>query len=537
MHEQIKSKTNNGNIKRYRETYTKTQLIEAITSSLCYVEVAHDNNTIMILCESNINSHGPMSVEDKTISTAHLYDKLPTALKKMCGRVPIPPDGGKQLLENIKKKNTPLIGVSDASLHKDQCSHAWIICSGNIDDVNDPNMHISGEGIVDGPADYLSSTRGEAQGQAALAVMASIMLKANDSLNTPIKLVGDNKGVQTKTAKKGFYKLRHHREANADIFLEYHQHAKTLNKTIGWVKGHLDADTPWATIQELKDLKLSPEATMNIWCDSRAAIARNQDITIADAEVLPAEKWALYSTYPNTKKITGDLTEGILCQLHHEAMEHYIRKKHGLCEGKLKHIHTEGLSNYMRKLKVHQRATISKIIHRWIPTFNVLHKQNRAPSNICTRCNATPETPDHILECTNKEAITARKKLLYEALETLEGINTGEHILSALEKNLARTMKVPQENRYRQNHASPNNNTTLLTKALHHQNLVGWRQALRGYISRYWIDLQSTENTSKKNNKKQPRLEHKLTGTLLNLHKKIWEDRNQFIHGKTIMEQ
>ncbi len=211
-------------------------------------------------------------MEDNALTTAHLYEKLPKALKQMCGHVHLPPDGGKKLLDT-NKKNTPLIGVSDASLHKEQCSHAWLLCSGDINDINDPNMYLNGEGIVDRSKEYLSSTRGEAQGQATLAVMASLLLHANDSVHTPIKFVGDSKGVQTKTAETGFHKLQHHREANADLFLEYHRHANKLNKMVAWVKGHQDDDTPWETIEELKDLKLSPEATMNIWCNTRAARA------------------------------------------------------------------------------------------------------------------------------------------------------------------------------------------------------------------------------------------------------------------------
>ncbi len=63
-------------------------------------------------------------------------------------------------------------------------------------------MKLNGEGKVDESKGYLSSTRGEAQGQAALAVMVSLLLKANNSIDTPIKFVGDNQGVQTKSAKE-----------------------------------------------------------------------------------------------------------------------------------------------------------------------------------------------------------------------------------------------------------------------------------------------------------------------------------------------
>lgn len=353
MHEKITNKGSRTH-KRYKITGEETNPSEAILASLTYAEVTHDKKTITLICESLINTHGEEEAQASPKTMNDMYDKLPNALKRMSGRVHLPPDGGKLLLEKVKNKNSTLLGVSDASLCDNQCSHAWIICSGEPEDLSDPNMHVSGEGIVDGAREYLSSTRGELQGQAALTVMTSVLLQANDTLDTQIKLVGDNKGVQMKTSKAGYHKIHHHREANSDLFLEYYRHAQTINRKVAWVKGHQDDDTPWETIKELKELKLSPEATMNIWCEKRAEAARQNDITIPDAEVLPAEKWALYSTYPQTKKNIGNITEEIIHQLQYEAMENYIRKKHGICKGMLKDIYTEGLRNYIGKLKPHQ---------------------------------------------------------------------------------------------------------------------------------------------------------------------------------------
>jgi hypothetical protein len=96
---------------------------------------------------------------------------------------------------------------------------------------------------------------------------------------------------------------------------------------------------------------------------------------------------------------------------------------------------------------------------------------------------------------------------------------------------------VPHDKKYEIKHEPTNATTSTITKALNHQNLVGWQQALRGYISRFWIDAQTLNTTPKKPNKKQPKLEHKLIGTFINLHRKIWEERNHFIHGETIAEQ
>jgi hypothetical protein len=200
----------------------------------------------------------------------------------------------------------------------------------------------------------------------------------------------------------------------------------------------------------------------------------------------------------------------------------------------LKDIHTEGLRTYIGKLKPHQRATTAKIIHRWLPTYNISQKQSRHHSNLCPRCGIQSETPDHILECPDKGAVDTRKWLLYETLKTLEEINTANQILAVLEICLSKTLNINHEMKYSNSQQTP---IGILKTALHHQNIVGWRQALRGYISRYWIEAQHHIVPHTQSCKKQPRLEHKLTGTLINQHKKIWEDRNQIIHGITVKEQ
>jgi hypothetical protein len=46
---------------------------------------------------------------------------------------------------------------------------------------------------------------------------------------------------------------------------------------------------------------------LNVWCGKEAGKARNRDISIPDAPILPTERWALFSHGALTKKITGQL--------------------------------------------------------------------------------------------------------------------------------------------------------------------------------------------------------------------------------------
>ncbi len=118
-----------------------------------------------------------------------------------------------------------------------------------------------------------------------------------------------------------------------------------------------------------------------MWCDRQAEIARQEDITYPDGDILPAEKWALFSTTPDYFKITGNLDGAIMTTLHYEPLQHFIKKKHGLTPEKLQDTDTHALSLYLKRLKPRARANIVKLMHRWIPTNAFLHSQGRHDSD------------------------------------------------------------------------------------------------------------------------------------------------------------
>jgi hypothetical protein len=135
-------------------------------------------------------------------------------VKKLCGKIHNPKDGGAQLITYIKDANAPLLGVSDASLKNANCSHAWIITSNNPCHIQDPNMMIHGSGSVNGLGHYIFSVRGEIQRQTAAAIIIQQLLWAHNSLQTPVPLFGDNHGIQNKCNTYNPHKLKTHRVPN-----------------------------------------------------------------------------------------------------------------------------------------------------------------------------------------------------------------------------------------------------------------------------------------------------------------------------------
>jgi hypothetical protein len=160
--------------------------------------------------------------------------------------------------------------MSDASLKHGQCSHAWMLTTGDPEHLTNQNMYIQGAGAVDSDTSMMSSTRGELHGQTAMAIMSDIFLTAHNDTTAKIVLYGDNKGVQQVCSTIQVGKLKHHRQPNMDLKLEYKNASSKHHITNEWIKGHQDKDREWQTISDLQNMKLSNTAILNTICDRKA---------------------------------------------------------------------------------------------------------------------------------------------------------------------------------------------------------------------------------------------------------------------------
>lgn len=222
---------------------------------------------------------------------------------------------------------------------------------------------------------YVSSARGEMQGQTTLAIVTETFLKEHGANTTPVTFHTDNQGVQKCCHNPKIHRVGHHRRANMDLQMEHAFRTKSLPITYEWVKGHQDKEMEWDTIEELRESDLNPAATLNVYCDRMASEAHKHSTSDSVADILPAEKRALYSRFPEYRKITGKLTNSILQTLHTDEIMAYIAKKHGLRGDKLYHVDDHGLQNFLKSLCPHTRASTVKLIHHWIPTNEFLFKQ------------------------------------------------------------------------------------------------------------------------------------------------------------------
>jgi hypothetical protein len=79
--------------------------------------------------------------------------------------------------------------------------------------------------------------------------------------------------------------------------------------------------------------------------------------------------------------------------------------------------------------------------------------------------------------------------------------------------------------------------STLITDAQHHQSIIGWENAIRGYTSSFWLKAHLATRINNGTNKRKAPWNRILVQSLINLHRQIWHDRNVSINGNTIQEK
>lgn len=129
-------------------------------------------------------------------------------------------------------------------------------------------------------------------------------------------------------------------------------------------------------------------------------------------------------------------------------MQNYISSKQGLTAAKIDQLMMDGLEQYFKHLKPHNRAVTIKLMYKWIPTNNFLHKQGWTDSPECPRCLIHKEYAEHIYQCPDTQASAECHDLLYEALEGLKQYGMPHPILHILEGQLSNLLLVESKHKY-----------------------------------------------------------------------------------------
>ena len=141
----------------------------------------------------------------------------------------------------------------------------------------------------------------------------------------------------------------------------------------------------------------------------------------------------------------------------------------------------------------------------------------------------------HVLSCPNLDVQNARKQGLTAFMNTLKNIGTPSYILATFEYKLSLTLDISDTQNYCCQSLLPPPLKHNLLRAIRHQNVIGWDMFLKGFSSNYWVELCNTNDEPSERHKSSTWGEQ-LVAASLSCLQHIWNDRNQFLHGKTRLE-
>lgn len=172
----------------------------------------------------------------------------------------------------------------------------------------------------------------------------------------------------------------------------------------------------------------------------------------------------------------------------HDQMQHFIDKKYRITYVKLQECQAHALKWYLSKQRVQTRANTKKLLQRWIPTNEILHRQQRQHSPKCTRCNLQDETAHHILVCPCTQATEECSNLLNDTLSKLVEADMPQAIAVTMEEQMGKLLQIKIMGKYNRSTLSYNKkHDHALSNAICHRNLLGWENLLYGYASKFWI--------------------------------------------------
>lgn len=88
------------------------------------------------------------------------------------------------------------------------------------------------------------------------------------------------------------------------------------------------------------------------------------------------------------------------------------------------------------------------------------------------------KSASHLFTCNQDDAKGQCLHRLCEALTSLEQVNTLAQIIYAFEEQLSLLLNTLHKHRYQQQQEIPSHIEGEISEAVHHQNIIGWHQAL-----------------------------------------------------------
>jgi len=410
-------------------------------------------------------------------------------------------------------KHGYILQVSDGSVMTHNMSFGWVIATPEGDRLIGAKGPCRGRG---------NSLRAEGAGMLSATMFLSLITKYLKIEPLTVVCISDNAELIRRCKAHQHYKDPFPNETMRSEFDVTEQIYKSITEsktkaTYRWVKGHQDNDTAYM------DLPL--EAQLNVDADELAG-EYQQD----DGKYLPLVN--MMPSCPAMLTIRGiSITSNYRKQLIRAYVEpeymQYLQYRFEWSDSTITSIAWKSFQIAVQRMR--RDVLITKVCNDLLPTAEALYKRKYQTHDNCVLCQQK-ETRNHIIRCTSPSRIKMRTKVLGALRRRLDYLETEFAITETLCTVIAEWFETE---------------TVDITKypirfhaALKSQETIGWRHLFAGRISQEWLILQENSTTTTKIRKRHSSVwGASIVEILLSQFIKLWELRNEEVHGKTEEQQ
>ena len=237
----------------------------------------------------------------------------------------------------------------------------------------------------------------------------------------------------------------------------------------------------------------------------------------------------------NGQRVTANIPSAIRFHIQGTAHRAYLQKSkpNWSSDTVWNSIDHESIGISYKSLSLSKRYQISKLLHGWMNTGVQRQKIHPNSKPECPLCNNGQEDQDHILQCPDYRAkklrYTEQVKLRSSIVTKCGGSRTWSVMHVCITDWLSNKDPVTAINATKFSLSAATTNAINL--ALQDQQVIGWSQAARGYLSHHWLCAQQTESPSSTIKGLRQQWMKQIILAIWNMSLAMWEQRNSILHA------
>ena len=287
------------------------------------------------------------------------------------------------------------------------------------------------------------------------------------------------------------------------------------------IKSDQDNDTPMES--------LSVPARLNVMADRLTASASRKGLGTTIAGTIPGTE-VLVHTMKGT--ITRQIAQTARYDKGLEEIRKHIQKNNNWTDKTLDSIDWEQYSMLQQQHR-ERPVQVTKLTHKLVPTNTAQHQYKLIAEPTCPLCSSKPETMHHVVQYKHGTRKEWRQKVEQQLMEVGKQQRVPHDIVQAFVQRWAgwtenKEIRVPA------------GASTAIRTVMTQQNKIGWHQLLHSQAVRAWrqtVTPQHTQQHSKTKDSAETTWVTNMLDTIWAEWFKVWEARNEFVHGKTMMEK